>query len=203
LGRDPLTRYSRSRRTRPNAHPAQATPAVAGRPVPRPPRQPGERERRRERGWRGEQGAGPAPRRAPKTSATRAPMVPPALVLASAAAAVLTWSLALRRLLRVAVEGESMAPVLRDGDHLVIWRSRQVRPGDIVAAADPRDPGRTLVKRAQAVGPEGIWLAGDNPAQSTDSRHFGPVPLSSVKGRAVYRYVPLALAGSVPRAPAQ
>jgi nickel-type superoxide dismutase maturation protease len=97
-----------------------------------------------------------------------------------------------------------MAPELLPGDRLVvwkpvIWRSNAVGTGDIVAAPDPRDPERTVLKRAVAVGPEGVLLLGDNPDRSTDSRHFGRVPMSSVRGRVVYRYAPPSRAGRLPR----
>lgn len=35
-----------------------------------------------------------------------------------------------------------------------------------------------------------IWLEGDNPLESIDSRHYGPLPISNVKGRLVYRLWP-------------
>ena len=96
---------------------------------------------------------------------------------------------------RVEVSGLSMAPGLQPGDRLVVWRpalwrTGAVRTGDIVAAPDPRHPERTVLKRAGAVGPDGVLLLGDNPSQSTDSRHFGRIPVTSVRGKAVYRYAP-------------
>jgi nickel-type superoxide dismutase maturation protease len=97
------------------------------------------------------------------------------------------------------VSGSSMAPGLQPGDRLVIWRTTAVRAGDVVAAPDPRDPERTVLKRAVVVGPDGVLLLGDNPSQSTDSRHFGRVPAASVRGKAVYRYAPPGRAGRLPR----
>jgi nickel-type superoxide dismutase maturation protease len=88
-----------------------------------------------------------------------------------------------------------MVPTLQPGDRLVVWRTKRFRPGDIVAAADPRQPTRTVLKRAATVGSEWIFLVGDNEVRSTDSRHFGPVALGLVRGKAVYRYAPQARAG--------
>jgi len=100
-----------------------------------------------------------------------------------------------RRFQRVSVTGLSMAPALQAGDRLLVWRTSAVRPGDIVAAHDPRDPSRTLLKRAGEPRAGHVWLEGDDPEHSTDSRHFGPVPIGLVQGRAVYRYFPPARAG--------
>ncbi len=81
-----------------------------------------------------------------------------------------------------------MAPALRDGDWVVVRRTRRVRPGDVIAAPDPRDPRRILVKRIAGTDGTGWLLAGDNPQQSTDSRAFGAVPRESVLGRVLFRY---------------
>lgn len=35
-----------------------------------------------------------------------------------------------------------------------------------------------------------VWLAGDNMANSTDSRHYGPVPLGMVRGKVLARVYP-------------
>jgi nickel-type superoxide dismutase maturation protease len=88
------------------------------------------------------------------------------------------------------VHGESMRPSLEPGDRLVVVRTRRPRPGQVVALDDPRQPGRVVVKRVAAAGDAGVTVVGDNPAASTDSRHYGPVPATVVRGRAVWRYWP-------------
>ncbi len=46
--------------------------------------------------------------------------------------------------------------------------------------------------------PEGcIWVMGDNRTNSSDSRYFGPVPLSNVTGHAFFRYWPLERIGAL------
>jgi nickel-type superoxide dismutase maturation protease len=104
-----------------------------------------------------------------------------------------------RHLETVKVVGASMEPTLRDGDRLVVWKTALARPGDIVATRDPREPGRTVIKRARWLSGGSAWLEGDNPGASTDSRHFGPVPTAFVEGRAIYRYAPLERAGKLGR----
>jgi nickel-type superoxide dismutase maturation protease len=91
---------------------------------------------------------------------------------------------------RVVVEGESMRPALRPGDRLLVLRlGRRLRVGDVIALRDPRLPERVLVKRVAEVRADGgLVVLGDNPAASTDSRVFGPVPRHLVLGRCVWRH---------------
>ena len=95
----------------------------------------------------------------------------------------------------MAVRGESMQPALAAGDRLVVVPSARLRPGQIVAVGDPRGSGRLLVKRVGALRDGQVEVLGDNPAASTDSRHFGLVPRSQVVGTAIYRYYPPKRAG--------
>jgi nickel-type superoxide dismutase maturation protease len=107
-----------------------------------------------------------------------------------------------RRPRRVEVSGDSMQPTLAPGDRLLVRPSRRPLPGDVVAIADPRRPGRTLVKRVSAVDGDGsLVVAGDNPAASTDSRTFGAVPRHLVRGVAFYRYGPAGRSGRLPLRP--
>jgi inner membrane protease subunit 1 len=93
-----------------------------------------------------------------------------------------------------------MLPVLEPGDRLLLVPCRRPRAGDIVALADPRSPSRTIVKRVVGVGAGGlVEVGGDNADASTDSRHFGPVAVGALRGRAVYRYHPADRAGRLPR----
>ena len=93
---------------------------------------------------------------------------------------------------RVEVVGDSMRPTLEAGDRLLLRRALRVtlRPGDLVAVADPRQPIRIVVKRLASISPDGLHVLGDDPGASTDSRHFGPVAADHVRGRVVYRYHP-------------
>lgn len=95
---------------------------------------------------------------------------------------------------RATVDGASMEPTLESGDRVLALRGLPVRAGHLVLAADPRT-GRTVVKRVADVRGGLVVLRGDNPARSTDSRHFGPVPRRLVRGRVVYRYWPERRAG--------
>jgi hypothetical protein len=109
----------------------------------------------------------------------------------------------------VEVRDESMLPTLQPGDRLLVdpaaYRNRACSVGDLVVIVDPVERARWLVKRVVAVGPVGaapgaadgssvpagsVWVLGDRPEVSRDSRQFGPVPLTEVVGRVYRRYAP-------------
>ena len=100
-------------------------------------------------------------------------------------------------LLRVEVAERSMLPALHPGDWLLAWRTRRIKPGQIVLAWHPGQPGFLLVKRAAwrvegdgEVG-GGWWLASDNPAAgAVDSARFGPVPAEQIVAVVLFRYWP-------------
>jgi nickel-type superoxide dismutase maturation protease len=88
-----------------------------------------------------------------------------------------------------------MLPVLRPGDWLLVdpdaFRGRAPAAGDVVVVPDPRAPERLLVKRVEGADSTGrLQLSGDSTDRSTDSRTFGPVMASDVRGRAWARYWP-------------
>lgn len=101
----------------------------------------------------------------------------------------------------VEVRGGSMAPSLLPGDRLLVesrsYLGRPPRPGEVVLAADPRQPDRELIKRVASID-DAAWsaeLRGDAPEASTDSREFGAIPLSDIRWRAIFRYWPPQRAG--------
>ena len=98
---------------------------------------------------------------------------------------------------RLVVEGDSMTPTMQPGDRVLAFGWRRPRRHELVAARDPRDHQRILVKRVAHTDEEGIHVIGDNPDASTDSRHFGPIPWPLVVGRVVYRYAPTDRAGRI------
>lgn len=89
------------------------------------------------------------------------------------------------------VAGESMLPTLSPDDWLLVRVGGRVRPGDVIVAHRPDRRELRLVKRVTHRESAGWWVEGDNPAYSTDSRVFGPVPDELVVGRVLLRYRPL------------
>ena len=103
---------------------------------------------------------------------------------------VASAALLVRRTVRLRVDGASMEPTLAAGDHVIALRLRRPRAGDIVAVRDPRLPTRTMVKRVRSVSAGDVFVVGDDPGHSTDSRHFGAVPRELVRGVVILSYRP-------------
>jgi signal peptidase I len=106
---------------------------------------------------------------------------------------------------RVSVWGRSMEPELHSGEALLFDKLAYVRGaprrGDIVLIQEPGRKGLRMVKRIKGIpgdisGDDLVlnegeyWVEGDNAAESTDSRTFGPVRRSELLGRAWIRYWP-------------
>lgn len=105
------------------------------------------------------------------------------------------------------VDGASMDPTLHRGNVIAIIPSalhRRVRRGDIVVLQTTWEPGLTVIKRVAGVEgdcvlqvsissesvdspcvevrPGHLFVVGDNPSRSSDSRQNGQVPASAVMG---------------------
>ena len=81
-----------------------------------------------------------------------------------------------------------MVPTLSDGDEVFVdfgaYLQRNPQVGDIVLVQHPHQKGLKIIKRITAVSPQNtLFLTGDNPHESTDSRHYGAVPIALVYGR--------------------
>jgi signal peptidase I len=101
----------------------------------------------------------------------------------AAAAAILGWVVV--HVYTVGVSGSSMVPTLVDGDLLMAYPVRRVRPGDVVIARFRTRPDLIVVKRAIRPYRDGWWIEGDNSLLTDDSRRYGE---AVVLGRVLFRY---------------
>ncbi|RMH69514.1 MAG: nickel-type superoxide dismutase maturation protease [Gemmatimonadetes bacterium] len=94
---------------------------------------------------------------------------------------------------RLRVTGSSMLPLLKPGDEVLVnpaaYRKHPPQAGDLVVAVHPRNPHQKIIKRITTISPQNTYfIQGDNPAESTDSRHFGAVPGDFIIGKVTCRF---------------
>ena len=83
-----------------------------------------------------------------------------------------------------------MQPTLEPGDRVLVRRlGRKPSPrlGSVVVTWHPQRSKLRLIKRLSRVDSNGLWLLGDNPSESTDSRQIGAVPTNLLIGEVVGR----------------
>ena len=101
--------------------------------------------------------------------------------------------LLLRQRWRVRVTGNSMLPMLKHGDEVLVdrhaYRQRAPQVGEVVVALHPQRDNFKLIKRVARVQPDGgCYLLGDNPEESSDSRTLGVIDGEYVLGRVTSRF---------------
>ena len=90
---------------------------------------------------------------------------------------------------RFKISGHSMSPTLKDGWHVITekitYLFRAPKIGDIITFKS-KISDKVLIKRIVGIGRSGkIKVAGDNPADSLDSRIFGLVDRTDIIGRLI------------------
>jgi len=118
------------------------------------------------------------------------------MLIGAALAPVLPAAGARLPLVRFRVVDSSMLPAYQPGDRVLVWRlayaRRAPRAGDVVVLRDPEGAVPFLLKRVAAPADgsrgSGVYVLGDNPSASRDSRAFGVVARGGVIGRVVLKY---------------
>ena len=76
-----------------------------------------------------------------------------------------------------------MTPALRQGQIVLVSKSRSFKAGDVVVAfVDQRE----VIKRATHYVDGQVFLEGDNPEASTDSRNYGWLVDRHVEGKVIW-----------------
>lgn len=82
------------------------------------------------------------------------------------------------------VQGHSMVPVLPPGTTVwgITWFI-SLHPGDVVIF---KHDGKEKIKRISEIKDEKVFVLGDFHEESTDSRHFGWIPIADIRARIVH-----------------
>ncbi|HEU5187394.1 MAG TPA: S26 family signal peptidase [Candidatus Saccharimonadales bacterium] len=75
------------------------------------------------------------------------------------------------------VNGASMHPALPHGKLIFASRLKKPKIGDVVIVKHHRVE---VLKRIHDLKDDAVYLLGDNPQESTDSRHYGWLPINRI-----------------------
>ncbi|MEY2856362.1 MAG: hypothetical protein RLZZ74_671 [Cyanobacteriota bacterium] len=99
----------------------------------------------------------------------------------------------LRKRKRLRVVGESMLPLLEPGDEILLdpfaYRKSLPQVGDIIVTMHPLQNNLSVVKRITLINSfDSYFVTGDNVEASTDSRHWGTIKFSDIRGRVTSQF---------------
>ncbi len=81
------------------------------------------------------------------------------------------------------VSGDSMLPTLKPGQLVFGFRSQAAETGNVVVF---RHNGLEKIKRVAKVDDDKVYLLGDNPDHSTDSRQFGWISKKEIMAKVIW-----------------
>ncbi len=81
------------------------------------------------------------------------------------------------------VVGKSMWPVLDPEQIVIVARKRRYHEEDVIVLLHG---GREKIKRVRVLERGRFDVRGDNPSESTDSRHFGLIERADIIGKVIW-----------------
>jgi signal peptidase I len=102
--------------------------------------------------------------------------------------------------MKVSVLGRSMEPTLYEGERALFryWPDgipeteigKALGSIVLIRRSGERQGPELTIKRLKELLDTGLWVEGDNPDFSTDSRHYLTIPREDIVGRMLIRYHP-------------
>jgi len=80
-----------------------------------------------------------------------------------------------------------MSPTLKQGDIVIAdtWiDSEKIAVGDIIIFEHPEIPKANIIKRVSSLKKNSVYVLGDSPNNSLDSRLLGDIEKEAIKGKA-------------------
>lgn len=89
-------------------------------------------------------------------------------------------------ILKFEIQEESMLPLLKPGNMVLVnkWSTKKIN--DLVVLKNPEEKEMLLVKRIKKIEKGKYFVIGDNLKKSRDSRHFGLVKNGKIVGKVFY-----------------
>ena len=81
------------------------------------------------------------------------------------------------------IQGESMEPAYKNGDHVLIWKYGKLKTGDVIIF---KKNALTMIKRIHKIENNRFTVKGDNWQKSDEN--FGTLEKNEIVGKVILKY---------------